>query len=87
MISPLSKDTCAAIDLELWDVPAEAMGRFIDQVPPPLGIGTIQLEDGNLVKGFIGEAWIAEEAKKEKSKIAKDITRYGGWLAYLESTS
>jgi allophanate hydrolase len=85
MISPLSKDTCAAIDLEVWDVPVEKVGHFIQQVPPPLGIGTIQLEDGNLVKGFIGEAWIAEEARKEDSTIAKNITRYNGWLAYLES--
>lgn len=86
MISPLCKDSCGAVDLEVWDVPIEMVGRFIQQVPPPLGIGTIKLEDGNLVKGFIGEAWIAEEARKENSTIAKNITRYGGWVAYQESS-
>jgi len=28
-------------------------------VPPPLGIGTVKLEDGGSVKGFICEGWVA----------------------------
>ncbi len=29
------------------------------QVPPPLGIGTVKLDDGSSVKGFICEGWVA----------------------------
>ena len=29
------------------------------QVPAPLGIGTVLLEDGSSVKGFICEGWVA----------------------------
>jgi hypothetical protein len=30
------------------------------QVPPPLALGTVQLEDGAAVKGFICEGHVAE---------------------------
>lgn len=33
------------------------------QVPPPLGIGTVKLEDGSSVKGFICEGWVAGERR------------------------
>ncbi len=29
------------------------------QVPPPLAIGTVKLEDGSSVKGFVCEGWVA----------------------------
>lgn len=34
------------------------------QVPPPLGIGTVKLEDGSSVKGFICEGWVAGARQK-----------------------
>lgn len=30
------------------------------QVPPPLAIGSVELEDGSIVKGFICEGHIAQ---------------------------
>ncbi len=45
----------------------------------PLGIGDVELEDGSLVKGFIGEAYAVASAP--------DITAHGGWRAYLAATS
>jgi hypothetical protein len=31
--------------------------RFLAQIPSPLGLGTVLLEDGTTVKGFIGESF------------------------------
>ncbi|WP_348765688.1 allophanate hydrolase [uncultured Salinisphaera sp.] len=65
----------AAIQVELWDVPASAFGSFVALIPAPLGIGTLQLADGREVKGFICEGWAADTAR--------DVTAFGGWRAYI----
>ena len=54
-----------------------AFGGFVAEIPPPLGIGTLELEDGRQVKGFICEPRGLEGAS--------DITAHGGWRAYLAS--
>jgi allophanate hydrolase len=65
----------AAIELEIWALPTERFGDFIAGVPSPLSIGTVELEDGSSVKGFLCEgAGLAGAA---------DITEFGGWRAYL----
>ena len=70
-------DGGAPIQVELWDVPLTAFGSFVAGVPSPLGIGTLELADGRLVKGFICEAWAVRGAS--------DITGFGGWRAYSAS--
>ncbi|MGZ3238766.1 MAG: allophanate hydrolase-related protein, partial [Burkholderiaceae bacterium] len=67
------------IALEVWEMPLRHFGKFVANVPPPLVIGTIQLSDGRFVKGFLCEPLALEGAK--------DITHFGGWRAYLETTS
>ncbi|MGB3406941.1 MAG: allophanate hydrolase [Jannaschia sp.] len=67
----------SAIDVELWALPLAAVGGFMAGVPAPLAIGTIELEDGRQVKGFLCEAAGLEGAE--------DISRYGNWRHYLES--
>jgi allophanate hydrolase len=52
-----------------------AFGSFVALIPPPLGIGSITLADGSLVKSFLCEQHGLEGAT--------DITHYGGWRAYL----
>lgn len=69
----------AAIAVELWDVPVELFGSFVALVPAPLGIGTLTLQDGREVKGFICEGAAVEGAT--------DITHLGGWRAYIASRS
>ncbi|MEK1892267.1 MAG: allophanate hydrolase [Rhizobium sp.] len=65
------------IDVEVWRLPPAAFGRFVAAIPSPLGIGTISLSDGTLVKGFLVEhAAIAG---------ATDITEYGGWRSYISA--
>jgi allophanate hydrolase len=65
------------IDVEIWALPADTVGTFIDAVPPPLSIGTLVLEDGSCLKGFLAEPEAIEDAI--------DITHTGGWRAYLDS--
>lgn len=65
------------IIVELWDVPLHSFGSFVALIPPPLGMGTLRLNDGREVKGFICEG-IAVEG-------ALDITELGGWRAYIQS--
>ena len=67
----------AAIRLELWTLDPAGFGAFVAKIPAPLGIGTIRLSDGSSAKGFLVEA--------EAVKGAEDISRFGGWRAYLES--
>ena len=64
----------AAIEVEVWALPAEAFGRFVAAVPPPLSIGTLRLADGRGVKGFLVEA--------EAVADARDISSFGGWRAF-----
>jgi len=67
----------ACIEVEVWEMPLAGFGSFVAQIPPPLGIGTLELEDGELVKGFVCEAY-AVAGKK-------DITASGGWRNYMKS--
>jgi allophanate hydrolase len=64
------------IEVEVWALPAETVGSFVDGVPQPLSIGTLELEDGSLVKGFLVEPSGTEGAL--------EITELGGWRRYLE---
>jgi len=67
----------SAIEVEVWELTAEAFGQFMKLVPAPMTIGTCVLEDGSKVHGFACEP-IALEG-------ATDITDFGGWRAYLLS--
>lgn len=49
------------------------------QVPTPLGIGTLKLEDGSSVKGFICEGWVAQAGPPT----VREITHLGGWRQFL----
>lgn len=67
----------AAIELEVWSIPAWSFADFVEKIPAPLGIGTITLADGTTVQGFLCEGYA--------TKGAKDITALGGWRAYVKS--
>jgi allophanate hydrolase len=64
-----------AIALEIYELDMAAFGSFVAEVPPPLAIGTVTLEDGSLVKGFVAEPRAIANAE--------DITSLGGWRAYM----
>jgi allophanate hydrolase len=67
------------IELEVWAMPEDTVGTFLNGIPAPLSLGTIHLEDGSHVKGFLVEPSGIEGAE--------EITHLGGWRAYLQSLS
>jgi allophanate hydrolase len=67
-----------AIPGEVWAVPTPAIGALLATVVPPLGLGTVELEDGPCL-GFLAEA---------AGVIGmRDITGFGGWRAYLATAA
>ncbi len=65
----------AAIEVEVWELPARHFGSFVAGIPAPLGIGKLELADGRWVPGFICEPCGVDGAT--------DITAFGGWRAYM----
>ena len=65
------------LEVEVWALPADAFGRFVQKIPPPLGIGKVALDDGTSVSGFLCEAHAV--------KGAEDITSLGGWRTYIRT--
>jgi len=43
------------IEVEVWAMPQNEFGSFVAEVPSPLAIGNVTLEDGESVKGFVCE--------------------------------
>jgi allophanate hydrolase len=67
------------IEVEVWRLSTAAFGEFVAEIPPPLGIGTLQLADNSQVKGFLCEPYVLGEAE--------DITQFRAWRKYIESRS
>ncbi len=66
----------SAIAVEVWALGEAAFGSFVAEVPPPLAIGSVELADGSWHNGFVCEPYALEDAP--------EVTRFGGWRAYLE---
>ena len=71
----VGKDAGASIEIEIWALTESAFGRFVAAIPPPLSIGTLELDGDRLVKGFLVEA--------EAVIGARDISSFGGWRAFV----
>ena len=69
----------AAIAVEVWQMPQRHLGSLLALIPPPLGLGRLELADGQWVTGFICEGYALDAAL--------DVTEHGGWRAYLEYAS
>jgi allophanate hydrolase len=70
------------IEVDIWKIPLENLGKFLVQIPHPLGLGKVELIDGTWVQGFICEQYIAA--------FSEDISHYYRWedfLATLTSTT
>ncbi len=72
----LVRDTASgqAIEVEVWQLPVQGVGSLLAQIPHPLGLGSVELEDGKWVKGFICEP-IATQG-------AEEITHLKSWRNY-----
>lgn len=66
-----------SIAVELWDIPTARFGEFVAEIPAPLVMGNIELIDGRVVKGFLCESYMLNDAI--------DISQFGGWRTYLQT--
>lgn len=67
-----------SIEVEVWAMPERRFGDFVSGIPAPLGIGTVMLEDGEEVKGFLCEHYAIAGCA--------DITALGGWRKYAPAS-
>jgi allophanate hydrolase len=67
----------AAIEAEVWELTAAALGALTAALPRPMALGSVELADGERVSGFLCEP--------QALSGARDITRHGGWRAFLSS--
>lgn len=66
--------TGVAVEVEVWLLPPGAFGAFVAAIPAPLGIGKVQLDDGDALSGFLCEPCAITGAE--------DISSFGGWRKY-----
>jgi len=62
---------------EVWALPPTGLGSFLASLPAPMSLGQVQLEGSRTIVGFGCDA--------NATHGAKDISAYGGWLAYLSA--
>ncbi|MEV0826885.1 allophanate hydrolase [Nonomuraea rubra] len=67
----------AAVEGEVWLVSEGALGRFLANLPAPMTLGRVELSDGRWAVGF--------GCTQEAASAGEDITKYGGWRAWLSS--
>jgi allophanate hydrolase len=65
------------IEVEIYQMPLDQVGTFLKQIPEPLGLGSVKLQNGRFVKGFICEPIGILGAK--------DISEFGGWRGYIKN--
>jgi allophanate hydrolase len=66
-----------AIEVEMWRLAPDGFASFVDEVPRPLAIGTVELAEGRAVNGFVCEPGALSDAV--------EITEFGGWRRWLAS--
>jgi allophanate hydrolase len=67
----------ARIEGELWELPPAGLASLLSELPAPMALGPVNLEDGSSVVGFLCEPAALEGAT--------EITGFGGWRQYLAS--
>ncbi len=69
----------SSIEVEIWELNTESLGSFLANIPPPLGLGKVELEDGSWKTSFICEGYAIESAQ--------EITHLGGWRAFISKNN
>jgi allophanate hydrolase len=69
--------TGAALEIEIWALPRAGWASFIEGIPAPLCIGSVETAAVGWVKGFLCEPHALAGAE--------EATALGGWRAYLAS--
>lgn len=65
----------ASIEVGVWNLPESQFASFFGTIPSPLGLGSVELETGSWVFGFICEPFGLDGAA--------DISHHGGWRNYM----
>jgi allophanate hydrolase len=65
----------ASIEVEIWEMSLASFGEFVASIPAPLGIGKVELKNGEEVPGFVCEGYALKEGE--------DITAAGGWRTVM----
>lgn len=65
----------AAVAGELYEVPLPVLATVLEREPAGLGLGVVELSDGQLTLGVM---WLAAELPPS----ARDISDYGDWRRY-----
>lgn len=66
----------SSLEVDVWDLTPAALGTFLTMVPAPLALGTVTLEDGRELTGFVCEPRALDGAI--------EVTSFGGWRGYIE---
>lgn len=70
------EDGGVPVQVEVWSMPRSAVGAFLERIPAPLGLGSVELADGSWVRGFICGADLSESAR--------DISAFGSFRTFME---
>mgnify|MGYP000538379274 CR=1 FL=1 len=65
------------IEVEVWSIPARELGSFVAGIHAPLGIGKVELKNGDWLSGFICEGYAIAQAG--------EISHFGGWRKYIQN--
>ena len=66
-----------SIYVEVYELPSSEVGSFLDAIPFPLGLGKVELENGDWVTGFVCD--------RVQALAGEEISIYGSWKTYLET--
>lgn len=69
----------AAVETEIWELPAEGLGVLAAALPHPMTLGRVDLADCTTATGFLCEPYAVDGST--------DITEHGGWRAYRAAAS
>jgi AGZA family xanthine/uracil permease-like MFS transporter len=70
----------AAVTGEIYELDLEHLERLLVAEPPGLGLGVVELENGDKSLGIF---WIGPELPQS----AVDISNFGGWREYRRATA
>jgi allophanate hydrolase len=66
-----------AIDVEVWALSSAALGVFVNALPAPMCLGSVELACGERVIGFLCEPYALEGAR--------EISELGGWRRFVSA--
>ena len=80
-----SREEGASIEVELYRMSVTAFGKLVASVPSPLGFGDIELENGEMVKGFLVEASAVVDGVRAAVSGVSEITRFVSFPTFMDS--